>query len=102
MGFFSNTDIVVVGAVVAAIGMLGFIVFESDRQSKTHQALFFFSIATIAWSVTNYFSYHSTSPVATLYFTRFVLFFAVFHALSFFHLCLVFPKKDVLFPRWYR
>src|SRR5882672_8261717 len=101
MGFFSNADIVVVGAVVAAIGMLGFIVFESDRSSKTHQALFFFSLATIAWSVANYLAYHSDSPSTVLEMMRLVLFFAVFHALSFFHLCLVFPKKEISFPRWY-
>lgn len=100
-GILFNADVVYVGIVVAAIGMLGFVVYQSDIRSITTRTLFLFSLVTIAWSIANYLSYHSTTPVATLALTRLLLFFAVFHALSFFQLFLVFPKKEIVFPTWY-
>jgi signal transduction histidine kinase len=94
-------DLVAVGIAVAAIGILGFIVFFSDRQSSTNRTFLAFALATIAYGSVNYFSYQATGPILVLWLLRLTLFTAVWHAFSFFSLFLVFPRTKITWPWWY-
>ncbi len=99
---FQNLDLLSVGLTVAAIAVLGFVIFFSNRRSITNKTFLGFSLVTITWGVVNYLSYQTTSTIFTLWFLRLVIAFAVWHAFSFFQLFYVFPADKIVFPRWYR
>lgn len=89
-----NLDLLWVGIVVAGAGTLGFSIYFSNQKSATSRAFLFFAIASIFWSITNFASARVTDPTAVLWFIRFVLFFAIWHAFSFFVLARQFPASE--------
>ncbi len=99
---FNNTDLFFVGIVVAAIGILGFVVFYNNKTSITNQTFLLLALITITYGVFNYINYQITTPVFVLWFLRFTIFFAVWHAFSFFQFFYVFPEDKIIFPHWYK
>ncbi|MES2135192.1 MAG: ATP-binding protein [Patescibacteria group bacterium] len=99
---FLNVDLLALGISIAAIGILGFVVFLQNPKSATHFAFLFTAVMTACYGVANYVNYQVSDPVAILWLIRIVIFFAVWHAFSFFHLFFVFPEIRVRYPVWYR
>ena len=62
----------------------------------------FFSLITIFWSMLNYAQYQVHEVNLSFWILRGVIFFAVWHAFSFFQLALVFPRPDFKFPISYK
>ncbi len=102
MNILSNLDFLSVGITVAAIGILGFVVFFQNRRSITNQSFLLFAILTIFYGLINYLSYQVKSADLALWLTRVVIFYAVWHAFSFFQLFYVFPQKQIIFPKYYK
>ena len=97
-----NIDLLAVGIVTAAIGILGFVVFFNNRNSITNRMFLIFSIITIIYGSFNYISYQLSSPPLILWFLRLTIFFAVWHAFSFFQLFYVFPEEQMKFSKMHR
>jgi signal transduction histidine kinase len=95
MDAISNLDLFTDGIAVAAIAILGFVVFFNNRKSVTNQTFLFFSIVTIVYSIFNYVNYKLTSSYFVLWFLRLTLFSAVWHAFIFYFLFYVFPLEKV-------
>lgn len=102
MEILQNLDLLSVGIAVAAIGLLGFVVFFSDRRSITNQTFLAFSLITSLWGVINYFDYVVASEEISLWLTRGVLFFAVWQAFFLFQLFYTFPNTKVSFSIAYK
>ena len=102
MDFLTNLDLFSVGITVAAIGILGFTVFFTDRKSYTNRAFLLFALVTIFWGIVNYLSYRVSSPILILWLLRLVIASATLHAFSFFTLFYIFPKTQLTFPNWYK
>jgi signal transduction histidine kinase len=97
-----NFDLLSVGIAIAGIVLLGSIIFFNDTKSVTNRTFLYFSILTAIWGISNYLEYRFTTVEATLWALRFHLFISTLHAFFFFQLAYVFPRKEVIFPRWYR
>lgn len=98
---FQHLDLIAVAVAVAAIGLLGFIVYFSNRRSVTTRTFLWFALATIAYSTVNYLNYNFMGgPAVILWLLRLTLFTAVWHAFLFCRLFYAFPKERVAFPRW--
>lgn len=93
----NNLDLLIVGIVIASTGVLGFVVYFSNRKSITNRTFLYFSVITALWGVVNYFSYKFTSSDLLLWLFRFLLFFAVFQSFYLYRLLLVFPKEKYSF-----
>lgn len=102
MIFDWNFDLLSVGVTVSSIAILGFVVFFSQKKSATNRTFLFFSLCTIVYGTVNYLNYQVISPSAVLWLLRLTLFFAVWHAFSFFQLFFVFPKQKIKFPSLYK
>lgn len=98
----NNLDLLSVGVTIAAIMILGFVVYINDRKSITNKSFLFFAIVTVFWSTLNYLSYQTQVPDLVLWLFRLVVFFGVWHSFSFFQFLYVFPEKKKIFPAWYR
>jgi signal transduction histidine kinase len=98
---FRNLDLLSVGITIAAIGILGFLIFFSNRKSATNRAFLFFSLITIIWGVINYLNYQVASALYALWLLRLLIFLGVWHAFSFFQLCYVFPGERAVFSKFY-
>lgn len=97
-----NIDLLWVGIAVAGAGTLGASIYFSDPKSATARAFGFFCIASICWSIANFASARVTDPAVVLLLIRLVLFFAVWHAFSFFMLASQFPSTSpVVTPRFF-
>lgn len=99
---FKNLDLLSVGITIAAIIILGFVIFLGDRKSITNKSFFYLVISATFWSIFNYLSYQSDSVNTTLLILRLLMFSAVWFAFSLFQLLYVFPRKEILFPKWYK
>jgi signal transduction histidine kinase len=98
----AHFDLLSVGIAVAAIGLLGFVVYFNNRKSITNQTFFIFSLLTIAWGISNYSEYKFPTIETTLWALRIHLFISSLHALFFFKLSYVFPQETIKLPNWYR
>ncbi|HEY4497700.1 MAG TPA: histidine kinase dimerization/phospho-acceptor domain-containing protein, partial [Candidatus Paceibacterota bacterium] len=94
-----NLDLLSLGVTVAAIGILGFIVFLANPKSATNRAFLFFSLVTVIWGIFNYLSYQATNPESILILLRIVIFLGVLHAFSLYVLIKAFPNDSVSFAR---
>ncbi len=92
MQIFLNADLISVGVSVAAVTILGFIVFFQNTRSTTNIFFLLFSLTSSAWSVVNYLNYQVDNPVTALWIIRLVLFFAVFQSLTLLLLLYNFPS----------
>ncbi len=97
-----NFDLLTVGITIAAIGILGFLIYLNNKESITNKTFFLFSLVTIAWSFFNYINYQIKSPEIVLWLLRTVIFFGVWHSFTFFQFFYVFPEEKKSFPKWYR
>lgn len=97
-----NFDLLSVGATIAAIGILGFVIYITNRKSATNKFFLLFSIITILWSFFNYINYQTTSPSIILWLLRIVIFLGVWHSFTFFSFLYVFPKEKMNFPWAYK
>lgn len=99
---FQHIDLLSVGITSVAIGILGFITFFDNRKSVTNRTFLAFSLITIFYGVFNYLNYQVTSPELVLWLLRLTIFFAVWHAFSFFQLFYIFPNEKFNFPPYYK
>ncbi len=90
-----NVDLLSVGIAVATNAILGFIVFFRERRNATNALFLVFTLVNTGWSIFNYISYQTGWDPFRLLFIRFVMFFAVLQAFSFFLLMHTFPQKNV-------
>lgn len=102
MDIIKNIDLFSVGLASAATGVLGFLVFFSNRKSITNRYFLYFSMVTIGWSIVNYLNYQSINPVYGLLLIRMTVFLGLFHALSFYSLFTVFSKTSYTFSKFHR
>ena len=96
-----NLDLLAVAVTIAAIAILGTIVYISDRKNVTNQSFLYFTIVTVLWSSVNYLSYQTTVPDLVLWLLRLVVFLGVWHSFTFFQFLFVFPEKVKRFPWFY-
>jgi len=97
-----NIDLVLVGIAIAAIGILGFIVFFNNRKSVTNRLFLLFALVAILYSTFNYLSYQPAFNNIALWLLRVVIFFAVWHAFCIFQVLYVFPKEKTIFSKKYK
>ena len=97
-----NLDLISVGIAIAAIGIMGVVVYLNNYKSITNKTFLLFAFVTIAYGVTNYLSYQASTPELTLWMLRFTIFCAVWHAFSFFQLFYVFPEQSKIFAQNYK
>jgi len=97
----SNFDLLTIGIAGAGIGLLGFLVFLNESKSTTNRTFLWFAILTILWNFSNFFQYQFSGIEATLWALRLNLFIAVWHALLFLRLSIVFPESSMKLPAWY-
>ena len=97
-----NFDLLSVAVAIAAMGVLGFVVFLQNRKSTTSQHFFCLSLTIIFWSAVNYAAYKSQSSVTILWLLRLVMFFAVWFAFTVFNFLYAFPDENKKFPVWYK
>jgi signal transduction histidine kinase len=98
---FTNLDLLTVGITIAAIGLLGFIVYINKPKSATNIAFLLFCFVTMLWSFVNYVSYQTEDRELTLWLLRAVIFLGVWHSFTFFNFLFVFPLERKTFPTWY-
>jgi signal transduction histidine kinase len=98
---FVNLDLLSVGITIAAIALLGFIVYVSNPKSVTNISFLIFCAVTLLWSFFNYISYQTTDSSILLPFWRMVIFLGFWHSFSFFSFLYVFPQEKIIFPKWY-
>ncbi len=96
-----NFSLLTVGVAVASIGVLGFTVFWSDTKSATNRAFFFFSLVSVAWTISNYAQHNLASVPSSFVMLKVVIFLAVLHAFTFFRLLYVFPEAKKELPTWF-
>lgn len=96
-----NLDLLTVGVIIAAIGLLGFVAYINRPKSVTNIAFLLFCLVTMLWSFFNYISYQTGTENITLWLLRFVIFLGVWHSFTFFHFLYVFPLEKKQLPRWY-
>ena len=99
---FINFDVFILGIAIASNAILAFVVFLNNRSSITNRMFLLFAILTICWSGTNFLALQFSSPTLVLWLLRLAIFFAVWHAFSFFHLFYVFPQEKVQLPVPYK
>ena len=87
---------------MAAICILGIVVFSNNPKSSTSRAFLLLSGFTVAYSTINYISYQLSTPDIILWVLRFTIFFAVWHAFSFLHFAYVFPSESKQYPGFYK
>lgn len=98
----ANIDLFFVGIAIATTLIFGFVVFFYNRYSATNRAFLWLSLATIAWSVSNYLTYQFSNPVLILWLLRFAIFFAVWYAFAVFYLFYIFPDEEAHLPPIFR
>lgn len=99
---FSHLDLLTVGITIAAIALLGFVVYINNPRSITNLSFVLFCFVTILWSFFNYVSYQISDPFTMLWFMRVVIFLGLWHSFTFFNFLFVFPIESKKFPWWYR
>src|SRR3989344_4138056 len=100
--FIQNLDLLSVALAVAGTFVLGFSVYFSNRQSITNKTFLAFSIVTAIWGTINYLAYQTVNPELVLWLFRFIMFFAVWQAFTFFQLFFVFPNTKQHFSAVYK
>jgi hypothetical protein len=102
MNILQNLDLFSVGLATAATGVLGFVIFFSNKKSITNKTFLGFAIITILWSVINYLTAQPIGSYYGLLFIRLTVFLGLFHALFFYQLFTVFPDENFTFSNRYR
>lgn len=95
MNSFQNFDLLSIGITIAAIGILGFIIFLSNKKSITNQSFLVFSSITIFWGISNYISYSVVSSEISLGLFRLTIFFGIWHSFSLYLFVRSFPESAI-------
>lgn len=82
-----------------AIFFIGTLVYFHNRKSATNVLFFLMGLATLLWSVANFYSV-STDTAFALTAIRFVLFFATPHAVLFLLFTLTFPNTKITISKY--
>ena len=98
---FQNIDLLSVGIVIAAIGIMGFIIYFNDKKNSINQSFLALSLMGIFWSFFNYLSYQFQDPEIVIWLIRIAVFFAVWFSFSIFRLFFIFPRKSQEFSKAY-
>lgn len=101
MDTFAHFDLLSVGVAVAGTCLLGVVFLFNNLHSVTNRAFFYFTTVTAVWSILNFLSYRFPAGDTALWFLRSVMFFATWHAFTFFNLATVFPDSEYRRPMWY-
>src|SRR3989344_350477 len=100
MWLFSPTDITILGIIIAAHLVLGFLILFRDPSSATNRFFFALTASIVVWGSVNFFSSSTDDPESTLWLARFVLFSAIPFATFAFLLVKTFPGPTIsLSPR---
>ncbi|MHB0865323.1 MAG: sensor histidine kinase [Minisyncoccota bacterium] len=97
----SHLDLLFVGIAIAGMGLLGFVIVFNNVRSTTNRSFFYFAILSVFWSIVNYSYYQFPAGDFALLLLRGVVFFATWHAFTFFHLASVFPEDNYHQPWWH-
>lgn len=93
---FQNLDLFSVGAAVAGMLLLGFVVLFGDVKSATNRTFLWLTITASAWGMVNYAVYQPFySEDFSLILLRIAVFFSVWAAFSTFTFIYVFPNKKL-------
>ncbi len=95
----TNVDLLTVGISVAAIGILGFVVFFNAPKSILSRLFLAFSLVAIAWNSLNYLSNKPMSPQRGIWVVRGVIFSAVWYCYLVFQLLNLLPNEIPKFPK---
>lgn len=90
-----------IGIIVAAITILGFVVYFNNPKSVTNKTFLVFSLLTIGWGSFNFLSYQIHVPPVAFWLLRMSIFTAVWHSFFLFQLLYVFPNNEFVFPKYY-
>jgi signal transduction histidine kinase len=90
----SNADLLILGVTVAAIVILGGVIYFNNTKGATSRTFLLLALVNTGYVVVNYLSYHTTSPGLVLFLLRLVMFFSVWYSLVLFCLVYIFPKND--------
>lgn len=101
MNLLSNLDLLSVGVTIAAIALLGFIVYFNNTNSATNKTFLWFCILTILWGLLNFLSYQITYPEIAFWLLRLSIFVAIWHTLFLFKFLYIFPRDDWKMPTWF-
>ena len=96
----SNIDLLTVAITVAAIGLLGFLVYFSNPKSITARIFLIFSIVTAVWGIINYAYYQALELTTSLWLLRLILLTATLQAFSIFLFFYVFPSVKKELRNW--
>lgn len=97
---FVNLDLLSVGIAIAATGILGLVIFLSNKKSTTNGIFLLFSLATICWGIFNYLEYNVLNTKTAFWFLRGSIFFATLQAYFLFAFLNVFPSDESNMPKW--
>jgi signal transduction histidine kinase len=103
MFFLPSIDILILGLVAASNMLLGFIIYYSNTKSVTRKNFLLLTSAITLFSVLTHIAYRTHEPATALFVLRFVMFFAVMHAMFFYLLVLNYPHDhDKTDPKKHR
>jgi signal transduction histidine kinase len=97
MDILGSINAIPVGIAIAAIAVLGFVVFFNNPKSITNRTFLWFALIAILWNGSNYLAYQFTSLTLVTWMLRFVLFFAVWYCFFLFRFFYVYPESVIGF-----
>ncbi|MBX9765190.1 HAMP domain-containing histidine kinase [Patescibacteria group bacterium] len=97
-----NLDVFLVGLTTIGIGIIGVVAYFSNKESVTNRTFLALSASAIIWGALNLMILKFSEPLIVIWVLRASVFFALWYAYYIFQLFYVFPKKEVVFPRWYQ
>ena len=95
-------DLFTFGLAIAAILILGSIIFFSNKKSATSVLFLLLTLVSSLWGVLNYLSYQIYDSFWSPLIVRLVMFFAIYQAFTFFLLTKAFPGKKISLPKWFK
>jgi len=98
---FHNLDLLSVGVAIAAILVLGVVIYLSNKKSITNKSFLYLATSASLWSIFNYLNYQTESEEITLLLLRLLMFCAVWFAFSLFQFLYFFPDAKKTIPFWY-
>jgi signal transduction histidine kinase len=102
MNILFNLDLLLNSINIAAIIILGLVVFINGPKSRTNRIFLIFALIAIAYAIINYFSYNTNNPVLVLWLLRLVLFSSVWYSFVLFHFVHIFSNPNAILPRLYK
>ncbi len=105
MTFFNqleNFDLFLAIITIAGMGVLGSLVYRSNRRSLTNRSFLYLAVAFISFTVVNLLSFRiGDTPGLSLFLVRLLTVSGIILALMLFRFCFVFPEETYTFPKEY-